>query len=96
MEATDQDNPSEKETSREEYKFSAIHLIQTSDPVKYRNINKELHNGSYVGRDKYLTTSGGAYELIFLRSGRYQSIGNSGNVGGRGNSNGRVNQQNQK
>ena len=57
MEATDQDNPSEKETSREEYKFSAIHLIQTSDPVKYRNINKELHNGSYLISDESPTNS---------------------------------------
>ena len=51
---------------------------------------------TYVGRDKYLTTSGGAYELIFCRSGRYQSIGNDVNGWGRGNSNGRGNQQNQR
>ena len=45
MEATDQDNPSEKETTSKEEKSSAIHLLQTSDSVRYENLNKELHNG---------------------------------------------------
>ena len=49
-----------------------------------------------MGRDKYPTTSGGAYELMVFSSGRYQSIGDVGNGGGRGNSNGRGNQQNQR
>ena len=47
-----------------------------------------------MGREKYPTTSGRAYELTVLRPGRYQSIGNSGNGGGRVISNGCVNQQN--
>ena len=64
MEAKDQTNTPEKETTGEEDKFSAIYLLQTSDPVRYGNVNKEIQNGSYVGRDEYLTTSGGAYELI--------------------------------
>ena len=42
MEAVDQANPSEKETTNEEDKFSTIHLLQTSDPVRYMNLNKEL------------------------------------------------------
>ena len=66
-------------------KFSAIHLLQTSYPVRYGNLNKELQNGSYVGMYKYLTNSGGYYELIVFRSGRYHSIGNGGNGGGRVN-----------
>ena len=49
-----------------------------------------------MGRYKYPTTSGGAYELKIFRSGRYHSIGSSGNGGGRVNSNGRGNQQNQR
>ena len=65
VQAADQAKPSEKETKIEEEKFSAIHLLQTSDPVRYGNLNKELYNGSYVGRDKCPTTSGGAYELMF-------------------------------
>ena len=64
MEAKDQTNTPEKETTGEEDKFSAIYLLQTSDPVRYGNVNKEIQNGSYVGRDEYLTTYGGVYELI--------------------------------
>ena len=79
-----------------EDEFSAIHLLQTSDPVIYGNLNKELQNGSYVGRGKYTNNSGGAYELMIRRSGRYQSIVNDGNGGGSVNSNGRGNQQNQR
>ena len=60
-----------------------------SDMFKYGHLNKELHNGSYVVRDKYQTTSGGAYELVVRRSDRYQSTGNSGIGGERGNSDGR-------
>ena len=56
-------------------------MLQTSDLFRYRDINRELQNGSYVGRGKYPTTSGGAYELMVSRSGRYQSIGNGGNGG---------------
>ena len=70
-------------------------MLQTSDPVQFGNLNKELQNGSYVGRDEYPITSVGDYELMVHRSVRYQSIVNGGNGGGRGNSNGRVNQQNQ-
>ena len=92
MEVSDEAKPSEKETTREEGKFSAIHLLQTSDPVRYDNLNKELQNGSYVGRGKYLTTSEGDYELMVCRSGRYYSIGNGGNGVGKGNSNGCGNQ----
>ena len=73
-----------------------INLLQKSDPVRYRNINKELQNVSYVIRDEYPTTSGGDYEFMVLRSGRYQSIGNGGNGGGRGNSYVRGNQHNQR
>ena len=72
MEAADQANPSEKETKSEEDKFSAIHMLQRLDPVRYGNLNKEIKNESYVGRGKYTTTSGGAYELMVCRSGRYQ------------------------
>ena len=57
-EAADQAEPSEKETTSEEEKFSVIHLLQTSDLVRYGNLNKGLHNGSYMGRDEYPTTSG--------------------------------------
>ena len=57
MEAEDQSKPSEKETTSEEEKFSMIHLLQTSDPVRYGNTNKDIQNGSYAGRDKYMTTS---------------------------------------
>ena len=95
-ESADQANPSEKEMTSEEEKFSAIHLLQTSDTVRYRNLNKELQNGSYVGKDNYPTTSRGAYELMVRRSEVYQSIGNGGNGGGRGNSNVCGNQQNQR
>ena len=56
-----------------------IHLLYKSDPVIYRNLNKELQNGSYVGRDEYPTSSGGAYELMVCRSVIYQYIGNGGN-----------------
>ena len=77
--------PSEKETTREEEKFSAIHLLQTLDLVRHGNLNEELQNESYVGREKYPTTFGVSYELMVRRSGRYQSIENSGNVGGRVN-----------
>ena len=59
-----------------------------SDLFKYGNLNKELHNGSYVVRDEYPTTYGGAYELMVHKPGRYQSIGNGGNGGGSRNSNG--------
>ena len=45
MEAEDQSKPSEKETTSEEEKFSAICFLDMSDPVRYDNINKELHNG---------------------------------------------------
>ena len=78
----------------EEEKFGAIHLLQTSYPFRYGNLNKELQNGLYVGRYEYPNISEGAYELMVSRSGRYQSIGNGGNGEERGNSNGRVNQQN--
>ena len=40
-----------------------------------------------MGRYEYTTTSGGVYELMVLRSGIYQSIGNGGNGGERVNSN---------
>ena len=60
-EAVDKAKPSKKETTSSEGKFSTIHLLQALDLVIYRNINKEMQNGSYVGRDKYPTTSGGAY-----------------------------------
>ena len=89
-------NPYEKETTSEEDKFGAIHLLQTSYLVRYWKLNKELQNGAYVLRDTYLTTSGGYYGLIFFRSFRYQSIGNGSNRGGMRNSNGRGNQQNQR
>ena len=49
-----------------------------------------------MGRGKYLTTSGGAYELMVHKSDRYHSIVNSDNIGGRGNSNGCGNQHNQR
>ena len=49
-----------------------------------------------MGWEKYPTNSGGDYELMVCRSGRYQSILNGGNGGGKGNPNGRVNQQNQR
>ena len=42
MEAADQAKPPEKETTSEDEKFSAIHLLQMLDPVIYGNINKEL------------------------------------------------------
>ena len=96
MEAADQANPSQKETTSEEEKYSVINLLQTSDPVRCENLNKQLQNGSYVVRVKYLTTSGGAYELMVHRSVRYQSIRNGGNGGGMVNSNGRGNQHNQR
>ena len=67
-----------------------------SDQVRYGNINKELQNGSYVGRDKYPNTSVGSYEFMIRRSVRYQSIRNGGNIGVRGNSNFRGNQYNQR
>ena len=60
------------------------------------NINKEIQNESYVGRNKYTNTSGGAYDLMVHRLGIYQSIGNFGKRGGRGNSNGCGNQKNQR
>ena len=78
----------------EEETFDAIHLLQTSYPFRYGNLNKELQNGSYVGRYEYPNISGVSYELMVISSGRYQSIGNGGNGEGRGNSNGCVNQQN--
>ena len=74
MEAIDQAKPSDKETTSEEEKCSAINLIQTSDTGRYVNINKELHNGSYLGKDYCLTTYRGDYELMVRRSVRYQSI----------------------
>ena len=40
MEAEDIANPPEKKTTIEEEKFSAIDLLQTSDPVRYENRNK--------------------------------------------------------
>ena len=40
MEAADQVNPSDTETTSEEEKFRSIHLIQISDPVRYGNLNK--------------------------------------------------------
>ena len=40
MEAVDQEKPTGKETKSQEEKFSAIHLLQTSDPVRYGNLNK--------------------------------------------------------
>ena len=61
-----------------------IHLLQMSDLVIYGYLNKDLHNGSYVVRDKYLTTYGVACKLTVFRSGRYQSIRNGGIGGGRG------------
>ena len=62
----------DKETTTKEDKFSAIHLLQTSDTVRYGNLNKELKNGSYIGWDEYPTTSGGAYVLVVCGSDRYQ------------------------
>ena len=72
MELGDQVNPSKKETTSEEEKFGAIHLLHMSDPVIYENLSKEFQNGSYVGRDEYRTTYGGSYELMLLRSVIYQ------------------------
>ena len=95
-EAADQENPLEKETTNENDKFSAIHLLHTSYLVRYGNLDKELQNGSQVGRDKYPTTSEGAYELMVCRSGIYQSIGNCGKGGERENSNSCGNQHNQR
>ena len=89
FEAVDQAKPLEKEATSEEDKLSAIDLLQTSDPVRYGNLNKELHNVPCAGRDKYSPTSGVAYKLMVHRSGRYQSIVDGGNGGGRRNSNGR-------
>ena len=43
-----------------------------------------------------MTTSEGSYKLLVFGSGRYQSIGNSGNVVERVNWNGHVNKQNQR
>ena len=71
-------------------------MLQTSDPEIYGNLNKELFNGSYLGRDKYPTTSRGAYELMVHRPVIYQSIGNGDNGGVRRNSNGNGNQHNQR
>ena len=45
MESADQANPLDKETTSEEDKLIAIHLLQMSDPVRHGNINKELQNG---------------------------------------------------
>ena len=45
IEAADQAKPLEKEKTSEEDKFSAIHLLQKSDPVRYGDLNTELHNG---------------------------------------------------
>ena len=89
-------SPSDNETTNEEDKLCVIHMLQTSDPVRYGNLNKKLQNGSYAGRGKYQNTSGGDYELMVHRSGIYQPIDNGGNGGGRGHSNGRGNQQNQR
>ena len=85
MEAADQANQLEKETTSEDEEFSTIHLLQTSGPFRCGNLNKKLQNGLYLVRDKYLTTSGGAYELMIRRSGIYNSIVNNSNVGRRGN-----------
>ena len=96
MEAVDEAKPPEKETKREEDKFSMIHLLQTSNSVKYRNINKDLQNGSYVGKDKYPTNYGVYYEMIVRRPDRYQSIGNGSNGRRRGKSKLCGNQHNQR
>ena len=85
MEEVDQSKLLEKEATSEEDKFSMINLLQMLDPVNYGIPNKDLHNGAYVGRGKYTTTSGGPYEFMVCSSGRYQSIGNDGNRGKRGN-----------
>jgi hypothetical protein len=85
IDCVDAKNPSKEEVRREEEKFSAIHVLQTSDPVRYNDLNEELKNASYVGRDDYPTTISSAYELMIRRSGRYQAIGTRDN-GRRGQS----------
>ena len=52
MEAAGQSKSPEKETTSEEEKSRAIHRIQMLDTVRCGNLNKELQNWSYMGRDK--------------------------------------------
>ena len=82
-------------TSKEEI-FIAIILLHKLYLSRYGNLNKELQDGSYVGREKYPKTSGRVYEFMVHKSGRYQSIGNGDDEGGRGNSNCHGNQHNQR
>jgi hypothetical protein len=58
-------------------KFCAVHLLSAANPHRYKELNEELINASYVGCDEYLTTPSSAYELLVWRSGRFQSISKS-------------------
>ena len=60
MEAGYQSKAQKKEIKSDEKKFSMIHLVQTPDPVRYGNLNKELQHGSYVKK-------GGKYNYLWRR-----------------------------
>jgi hypothetical protein len=68
----------EDERKLEIDKFCAVHLLAAADPHRYKDLNEELLNASYVGRDEYPTTPSSAYELLVQRSGRFQSITRAG------------------
>lgn len=57
-------SPSDEEQKTEMKFFCAIHLLTTVDPHRYKDLNEELVNVSYVGSDEYLTTPSSAYELL--------------------------------
>ena len=55
-------------------KLCAVHLLTTANPHRHKDLNEELVNASYVGRDECQITPSSAYELLVRRSGRFCSL----------------------
>ena len=65
----------EKEVNYEVDKLAAIHIIKSGDAKRIGDLVKDPMQQAHSGQDLYPTSSDGAFELMFWRSGQYQALG---------------------
>ena len=67
----------ENQKKTEVNELCAVHLLITADLHRCKDLNKELANASYIGRDEHPTTPQSTYELLVQRSGRFHNLNRS-------------------
>ena len=86
------DPPTDKEILVEEDKFKAMCFLTRADDVRFKNLLKQLKDGSFLGRDEYPTTVTDAYDLLVRTSGAFKRSSGSRqhDRGGRGHGRGHM------